>query len=517
MNNKVVKIFGGPGTGKTTFLIDVIKNSGIPSSKIAYVTFKKEAAQEMVDKIKDVDMSNSTEFFRTLHSMNFKLLGLKKENVFDVSDKILVEKFNKDTGFRISNSYDKAKNENQPFLHDEFYDAFMKSRSYLKEDEYVPRFLTSFGEDYLRFVKAYRGWLQDNNLIDFTGFFERGIEEGVCPDVEMLLVDEWQDLTPLQIKQIEDWIKQIPISYHAGDDDQCIYEWAGAKSDSFLNLPCTEEVILGTTYRLPNNILNFSQKLIKKNKIRKDKDIKSVKPDGKIEQGSLRNIAQYLNEYEKSSSTYILIRNNFIAHKLKQVLQEVGLPTQINKHDIGMFLVFNNLFKTKIATRQMIESLVYESLFPANRYFQRGAKKKLKDYLSVMAWDEEMDLNHLLSNYMTEAFYMDISRNDFSNIDITPHYFRYIQHIVNTYGVDFKPIQIMNIHQSKGLEADNIILIPDVSKKVLSSEMSDTHIESERRVWYTAITRSKKNLFLAFPIYGYHYSRLINSLFQTLE
>ena len=56
-------------------------------------------------------------------------------------------------------------------------------------------------------------------------------------------------------------------------------------------------------------------------------------------------------------------------------------------------------------------------------------------------------------------------------------------------------IVISTIHQSKGGEADNVVLITDMGK--LSWE--NTHRDEENRVWYVAVTRTRQNLFIIRP------------------
>jgi hypothetical protein len=56
-------------------------------------------------------------------------------------------------------------------------------------------------------------------------------------------------------------------------------------------------------------------------------------------------------------------------------------------------------------------------------------------------------------------------------------------------------ITISTIHQSKGGEADNVVLITDMGR--LSWEALGT--DEEQRVWYVAITRTRKNLFIVRP------------------
>jgi superfamily I DNA/RNA helicase len=57
------------------------------------------------------------------------------------------------------------------------------------------------------------------------------------------------------------------------------------------------------------------------------------------------------------------------------------------------------------------------------------------------------------------------------------------------------PIRIGTIHESKGAEADNVVLDLNMTRK--SWDVLPT--DEEKRVWYTGITRAKRNLYLMMP------------------
>jgi superfamily I DNA/RNA helicase len=63
-------------------------------------------------------------------------------------------------------------------------------------------------------------------------------------------------------------------------------------------------------------------------------------------------------------------------------------------------------------------------------------------------------------------------------------------------------ISISTIHQSKGGEADNVVLLTDMGR--LSFENS--HRDEENRVWYVAVTRTRQNLFIVRPRGIRHYA-----------
>ena len=78
-------VLGPPGTGKTTTLLnkvdDYLKNTD--PDKVGYFAFTQKAAYEARDRA--INKFNLTEddlpYFRTLHSLAFRRLGIKKENV----------------------------------------------------------------------------------------------------------------------------------------------------------------------------------------------------------------------------------------------------------------------------------------------------------------------------------------------------------------------------------------------------------------------------------------------------
>ena len=93
-------ILGPPGTGKTSTLLGLIEDElekGTAPDRIGFFTFTKKAVNEGKERAVDrFDLSNrDLPFFRTLHSLAFRQLGLTRESVMGRGDILdLNEKLN---------------------------------------------------------------------------------------------------------------------------------------------------------------------------------------------------------------------------------------------------------------------------------------------------------------------------------------------------------------------------------------------------------------------------------------
>ena len=115
------KIYGPPGTGKTTKLINYVKTFyklGTPLDKIGYFAFTTKAATEATNRMLDAYkhfQKKDLKYFKTLHSLAFNRLGMKKAQVMqdehyeDIGRKLGIEvtvysNGQENTGFVDSNS-----------------------------------------------------------------------------------------------------------------------------------------------------------------------------------------------------------------------------------------------------------------------------------------------------------------------------------------------------------------------------------------------------------------------------
>lgn len=144
--------------------------------------------------------------------------------------------------------------------------------------------------------QKYWAWLELEDAIA-----ERKYTTGLAR-FDNIIVDEFQDVNCLDLRLLQAIAKinktQLTL---IGDDDQSIYEWRGA-SPQFILEPDVhvgqsyKTHILNCNYRSPRNIVELSQKLIKHNKRRVDKQVQPVSDvNAKLEVLQMPSIGECIN------------------------------------------------------------------------------------------------------------------------------------------------------------------------------------------------------------------------------
>lgn len=93
---------------------------------------------------------------------------------------------------------------------------------------------------------------KERNLCEFTDMIVKFNNQEICPELKVLIIDEAQDLAPIQWTMAK-LIAYAGKTYVAGDDDQSIYRWAGVDPDDLINLD-GDRYILDQSWRVPRKI-----------------------------------------------------------------------------------------------------------------------------------------------------------------------------------------------------------------------------------------------------------------------
>lgn len=468
--NKCTKIFGPPGTGKTTTLLNEIANylqTGVQPEEIGFVSFTKQAAEEAKGRaavrfgLTRKRLSN----FRTLHSMAFGMLSLDRKSVIDIKH---YQEIARACGFEVSKRAARMSTdeglwigatrgdkilflENMSRISGQSIDQILEDSEFSDIDKLEIELWSSS-------LKAYKN---ANALVDFTDMLNNWMSYGTIPEMKVLFVDEAQDLSEVQWRMIRRLSVQPLDLWLAGDDDQAIFKWSGARPEEFVNFE-GEPIVLHQSYRIPASVHRLA------GEIREgitDSVPKVYLP--RDEEGKVEYYGE-LDQVDMSTGYWlILVRNNYLISKVEEECRKLGYwydslfdpPARCtrpilnwHKHLKGEYLDEKDIDELKeICGRDFTTK--FEERRPWFDSFENMAVEKRAYYRSVLARKE--------------------------NIRDSPR------------------IRISTIHGAKGGEEDNVVLLTDISTKTYLKMRDDE--SSENRVWYVAVTRAKKALHIVKP------------------
>jgi superfamily I DNA/RNA helicase len=105
------------------------------------------------------------------------------------------------------------------------------------------------------FAERFTAWKAEKGYLDFTDLIEQCFNEGLGPpgDPEIVICDEAQDLSRLELDLLLEWGRKAGAVILAGDPWQALYTWRGAMPAIFFDATVPEDHrrVLRQSYRLP--------------------------------------------------------------------------------------------------------------------------------------------------------------------------------------------------------------------------------------------------------------------------
>ena len=311
---------------------------------------------------------------------------------------------------------------------------------------------TLFLELFEPILKNYENFLKEHNEIDFSDMINlatKSVQNSeYISTYKYIIIDEFQDVSQSRYQLIKTLLDQNPATklFCVGDDWQSIYRFAGSdigiftdfkeyfKSSSIKDFNRkTNTSYIENTYRFDNQIIGITSNFILKNPNQIEKTLKS----NKISNDKPTTINRYNDTNRDNKFTFLA---------LDRALKSIAEITQNEKASI--LLIGRYDFESKI-----VDSSVY---------LHKKFNKETNEYDYIFKENENLKINFLTA------------------------------------------------HKSKGLEADYVIILNGNSGTYgFPSEISDDPLLSfllskadqfpngeERRLFYVALTRAKKHIYI---------------------
>lgn len=311
-------LYGPPGTGKTRSLIEaVVKHlTGAPQRYALFCSHTKAAAQTAVERW---GKKSGRMDIQTLHSFCFKQLGLSRTQTVDDAK---LESFAEQFGMDMEEG-----GEGRQYMEIISYAGnvgISVQASYERSTRpgSIAHFLSFFG--------SYAKWKNEFGYVDFTDMLQRYADTAKkALGYTLFAIDEAQDLTPLHWRVVHKFMELSPDCrvLVGGDDDQCIYTYAGAQANGaalFADKHGAGTRVLDQSYRVPRSVFNLSQHVIARVDSRVDKVYRPRDAEGVI-----NFVDRGFDEFDAAAGDDILVlySDKFIRREIVEpVLHDKAIP-----------------------------------------------------------------------------------------------------------------------------------------------------------------------------------------------
>jgi DNA helicase-2/ATP-dependent DNA helicase PcrA len=504
----VLKIFGPPGTGKTETLMRKIEEAlgqGTNPSRIGFVSFSRKAVAEGKDRaqarfgLSDKQMI----FWRTLHSMAFSALGLRKEDVMTTADykevgmlvgEVMTVNIQPEDGVPIP--VDMKRGSRYLAIIDRARYRMVTLEEEWKEHDTYDLHLSK-AQQIQEQLAEYKS---AHSKIDFVDMIEQYVHVVDPPTLDLFIVDEAQDLTPLQFEMVKKISDYAARTITAGDDDQCIHAWAGARSKDFIEFG-EDQLILTQSYRLPEAVFNVANHIVHRISDRVPKDYAPMDEKGSVDYHYNLDTVPL-----ECGSWTIMARTNMIVSKFADALKDLGYYFSVKGYPpIQESKVFGILTWRHLSNGGAISLSDTKRLYDLlpkqgdKAVLSRGAKKLLE------AADPEQPItkDDMINSYgMRPAMRFD-ERDEFDVLGLGDDIRSYVTAVEQS-GEDItKPprIKLSTFHAMKGGEDDNCAVYLGSTYACVNKSPED----DEHRAFYVGVTRARKTLHIIDPGYNEKY------------
>lgn len=500
MPDREFRCFGPPGCGKTRWVSEQVLKAldKYRPEEIVCCSFTRAAAEELAGRGTGLPDRN----IGTIHSLCYR--ALDRPTILETDNELLAEwnaeypDWEVDGKTNIDDTQGKACNRLQ---------VYNRDRGMLRADTFAPYF-----------AAAWEAFKQEHDCMDFTDLL---LYAPPTTGARMLVVDEAQDLTPLQGRVVRMWGQNTDIFLMAGDDDQCVYHFLGADPDVFLStLPDDRKLHLRHSYRMSRAVYDCAESWIHKIEgNREEKHYEPAREGGSVEQPTMsfadtdEVIEEVAERASKGQTVMLLASCSYMLHGLLERLRQEGLP-------------FHNRYRRNRGDWNPLRATARKlAAFLECCECAQGEKQWIVDPDAWLPWLKMLQADCFLTTKKLalimpvaadEAWLEGVASDDLLRALLETDVKWLVEHMTTAAakasqyplrvyeqgGADALTkaprIVIGTIHSVKGGEADAVYLSPDLSYEACQYRRQTRHVAEDalRRLFYVGMTRAKHDLVL---------------------
>lgn len=518
MSADVVRINGCPGGGKTTELFKRVRRhqrDGMSADEMLYLTFTRTGRGEVGDRLLTVfdgeedDISNRAKTFHGAACSECYHAGV----IDDVGDQVIqpgseVDGTDPYRAFCEPRGLSYNADEKSPLADDTanvtnggnqlfaLADWLRYTQNPAEKCNLAPESIP-LPTGYERTVGLleewdhYKGHAYERPLFEHADYVDEAIERSLTPDVDVMFIDEFQDLSPQEYLLFKTWRDSglIDRIYIAGDANQSIYSFRAGTPRYFVETPTDETENRTASYRCPEAIVSVARGVLEAHP--------GTDPNGFVAKTTGGHAERRTVEY--ASDLADLVERDVEGHDPNDDENTVFMLTRTNRQ------------KWNVGNALSDQGVPFEYIGTSDKYQPwRGKLQLLHRGLEAIGAGQNLvhkpaEIRGAIADALPRGWqdsiggYEELAAMDVDDVISRfglPHYDRdRLRHAIERgEWNDPAAVKVGTIHSSKGLEAPCVHLFDGYPGKMRREYQNGQNAAEEHRLYYVGATRSSETL-----------------------